>query len=144
MTQVSQAQGQHQCHQGNFVSNKTGKFTLTSQGYVAAKHEDLSMPAMAATPTSGGKAIMLFTLSGNGGPTGAGDGGFFPSTALTADQHLRRPARLQDQHRGPGQVPPGRLQRVPGLPRSYPAPLGRLQLGILPAGGPKPAAERFG
>lgn len=62
--------------------DKTGKFTLTSQGYVAAKHEDLSMPAMAATPTTGGRAIMLFTLSGNGGPTGADHGGFFPSTAF--------------------------------------------------------------
>ena len=60
----------------------TGRFTLTSQGYVSPKHEDLSMPAMAATPTSGGKAIMLFTLTGNGGPTGADHGGFFPSTAF--------------------------------------------------------------
>ena len=105
-TQVSQAQGQlwaatatqiaqtytranAEIHQGavywvlgtkSFDTN--GTFTLTSQGYVAAKHEDLSMPAMAATPTSGGKAIMLFTLSGNGGPTGADHGGFFPSTAF--------------------------------------------------------------
>jgi hypothetical protein len=61
--------------------DRTGKFTLTSQGYVAAKHEDLSMPAMAATPTTGGRAIMLFTLSGNGGPTHADQGGFFPSTS---------------------------------------------------------------
>jgi hypothetical protein len=62
--------------------DKTRRFTLTSQGYVSPRHEDLSMPAMAATPTSGGKAIMLFTLSGNGGPTGADHGGFFPSTAF--------------------------------------------------------------
>jgi hypothetical protein len=62
--------------------DKTRRFTLTSQGYVSPKHEDLSMPAMAATPTSGGKAIMLFTLTGNGGPTGADHGGFFPSTAF--------------------------------------------------------------
>ena len=61
--------------------DSTGKFTLTSQGYVSPMHEDLSMPAMAAT-TSGGKAIMLFTLSGNGGPTGADHGGFYPSTAF--------------------------------------------------------------
>ena len=104
MTQVSQAQGQlwaatatqiaqtytrasAEIHQGAVYwvlgtnsFDKTGKFTLTSQGYVAAKHEDLSMRAMAATPTSGGKAIMLFTLSGNGGPTGADHGGFLPST----------------------------------------------------------------
>jgi hypothetical protein len=44
-------------------------------------HEDLSMPAMAAT-TSASKAIMLFTLTGNGGPTGADHGGFYPSTAF--------------------------------------------------------------
>ena len=62
--------------------DKTRRFTLTSQGYVSPRHEDLSMPAMAATPASGGKAIMLFTLTGNGGPTGADHGGFFPSTAF--------------------------------------------------------------
>ena len=62
--------------------DKTGKFTLTSQGYVTPRHEDLTMPAMAATPGSGGRAIMLFTLSGNGGPTRADHGGFFPSTAF--------------------------------------------------------------
>jgi hypothetical protein len=62
--------------------DSTGKFTLTSQGYVTARHEDLEMPAMAATPSSGGRAIMLFTVNGNGGPTGADHGGFFPSTAF--------------------------------------------------------------
>jgi hypothetical protein len=62
--------------------DSTGQFTLTGQGYVAALHEDLTMPAMAATPWAGGKGIMLFTLSGNGGPTGADHGGFFPSTAF--------------------------------------------------------------
>jgi hypothetical protein len=106
MTQVSQAQGQlwgatatqiaqtytranAEIHQGAVYwvvgtssFDKTGKFTLTNQGYVSPMHEDLSMPAMAATPTSGGKAIILFTLSGNGGPTGADHGGFFPSTAF--------------------------------------------------------------
>jgi hypothetical protein len=56
-----------------------GKLTLNSQGYVSPIHEDLSMPAMAAT---GSKAIMLFTLAGNGGPTGADHGGFYPSTAF--------------------------------------------------------------
>jgi hypothetical protein len=62
--------------------DQTGRFTLTSQGYVSPKHEDLTMPAMAGTPTPNGRAIMLFTLSGNGGPTGADHGGFFPSTAF--------------------------------------------------------------
>jgi hypothetical protein len=106
VTQVSQAQGQlwtststqiaqtytranAEVHMGAVYwvvgtrsFDTTRKFTLTGQGYVSPKHEDLSMPAMAATPTSGGKAIMLFTLTGNGGPTGADHGGFFPSTAF--------------------------------------------------------------
>jgi hypothetical protein len=106
LTQVSQAQGQlwgatatevaqtytrasAEIHQGAVYwvvgtrsFDKTGRFTLTSQGYVTAKHEDLEFPAMAATPSSGGRAIMLFTLNGNGGPTGADHGGFFPSTAF--------------------------------------------------------------
>ena len=106
LTQVSQAQGQlwaatstqlaqtytranAEIHMGAVYwvvgtrsFDTTGKFTLTSQGYVSPRHEDLDMPAMAATPSSGGRAIMLFTLSGNGGPTGADHGGFFPSTAF--------------------------------------------------------------
>jgi hypothetical protein len=106
LTQVSQAQGQiwaatstqiaqtytranAEIHMGALywvlgtrAFDKTGKFTLTSQGYVSPRHQDLTMPAMAATPTTGGKAIMLFTLTGDGGPTGADHGGFFPSTAF--------------------------------------------------------------
>jgi hypothetical protein len=106
LTQVSQAQGQlwastatqiaqtytranAEIHMGAVYwvigtrsFDRTRKFTLTSQGYVSPRHEDLSMPAMAASPTSGGKAILLFTLTGNGGPTGADHGGFFPSTAF--------------------------------------------------------------
>jgi hypothetical protein len=67
--------------------DKRGFFTLTSQGYVSAKHEDLAFPAMAAEgfrwqDGGNGGAIMDFTLSGNGGPTGADNGGFFPSTAF--------------------------------------------------------------
>jgi hypothetical protein len=105
LTQVSQAQGQlwgatptevaqtytranAEIHQGAVYwvvgtrsFDQTGKFTLTSQGYVTAQHEDLEMPAMAATPSSNGRAIMLFTVNGNGGPTGADHGGFYPSTA---------------------------------------------------------------
>jgi hypothetical protein len=59
----------------------TGKFTLTSQGYVTAMHEDLEMPAFAAG-ASNGRAIMSFTLNGNGGTAGADNGGFFPSSAF--------------------------------------------------------------
>lgn len=58
------------------------QFTMTHQGYVTAAHEDIEFPAMAAEGTGGnGKAIMAFTLNGNGGPTGADSGGFYPSTA---------------------------------------------------------------
>ena len=106
LTQVSQAQGQMwggtatqiaqtytganaEIHQGAVYwvvgtrsFDKTGRFTLTSQGYVTAKHEDLEFPSIAATPTTGGRAIMDFTLNGNGGPTGADHGGFYPSSAF--------------------------------------------------------------
>ena len=106
MTQVSQAQGQlwgatptevsqtftsgsPEVHLavaywvvGTGSFDTTGVFSLTSQAYVSAAHEDLEMPAMAAEGTGGnGRALMVFTLSGNGGPTGADNGGFFPSTA---------------------------------------------------------------
>ncbi len=107
MTQVSQAQGQlwgatntelaqtyrganAEIHQsavywvlGTNSFDSTGSFTLTNQGYVSAAHQDLEMPAMAAAGTGGnGKAIMVFTVNGNGGPTGAHNGGFYPSTAF--------------------------------------------------------------
>ena len=105
MTQVSQAQGQlwaalptevnqtfgptAEIHNGAAYwvigtgsFDKTGVFSMTNQGYVSAAHEDMEMPAMAGEGTGGnGKAIMLFTLNGNGGPGGADHGGFFPSTA---------------------------------------------------------------
>ena len=105
MTQVSQAQGQlwsgmttevnqtfnagPEIHEGAvyWVVNtgsfdKTRQFTITNQGYVSAAHEDMEFPAMAAEGTGGnGKAIMIFTLNGNGGPTHADHGGFYPSTA---------------------------------------------------------------
>jgi hypothetical protein len=111
MTQVSQAQGQiwggtsteinqtfsseasPELHQGvaywvvgTGPFDTSGTFSLTSQGYVSAAHEDLTMPAIAAEGSSSqdggnGGAIMTVTLSGNGGPTGADSGGFFPSTA---------------------------------------------------------------
>jgi hypothetical protein len=120
MTQVSQAQNQiwgattteigqkypwaptPEVHQGAVywvIGTETfdtfGFFTLTSQGYVSPEHEDLEFPAMAAggffeQDGGDGKAIIDFTLSGNGGPTGADHGGFYPSTAygrLTSTSH---------------------------------------------------------
>ena len=110
-TQASQAQGQlwgavstaigqmykhsavPEVHQGAaywVVGTETfddfGFFTLTNQGYVSPKHEDLEFPALAAGGFSeqdggDGKAIIAFTLSGNGGPGSADHGGFYPSSA---------------------------------------------------------------
>ncbi len=60
--------------------DRYGVFTLTGQGYVSPAHEDLSMPVVAAPDY--GPAAVFFTLTGNGGPTGADNGGFFPSTAF--------------------------------------------------------------
>jgi hypothetical protein len=67
--------------------DRFGIFSLTSQGYVSARHEDLEFPAVAAEGLpwqdgGNGGAIMGFTLSGNGGPAGADNGGFYPSTAF--------------------------------------------------------------
>lgn len=111
ITQASQAQGQLWTSSGTGISqtfssetapeshqgavywvvgtrsfDRHGTFTLTSQSYVSAAHEDLEMSAMAAEGFShqdggNGRAIILFTVSGNGGPTGADNGGFFPSTS---------------------------------------------------------------
>ena len=61
--------------------DQTGRFSLTSQGYVSAMHEDLGYPAFAAG-ASNGRAIVSFTLTGNGGTAGADNGGFFPSSAF--------------------------------------------------------------
>lgn len=111
VTQASQAQGQlwassetgidqtfsseaaPEAHQGIVYwvvgtdsFDRHGVFSLSSQSYVSPQHEDLEMPALAAEgfrnqDGGNGRAIILFTLSGNGGPTGADNGGFFPSTA---------------------------------------------------------------
>jgi hypothetical protein len=106
-TQVAQAQGQlwgavstevdqtfssessPEVHQGGAYwvvgtssFDRTGMFSLTSQGYVTAAHEDIEFPAMAASDSGyRGGAIMTFTVNGNGGPTGADHGGYYPSTA---------------------------------------------------------------
>ena len=69
--------------------DRTGLFGLSSQGYVSAAHEDLEFPTIGAVggnaygpglvPTK--PAVMSFTLSGVGGPAGADNGGFYPSSA---------------------------------------------------------------
>jgi len=80
---------------GTSTFDSSDYFTLSSQGYVSPRHEELEFPAMASGGTSSedggnGKAIISFSLSGNGGPTGADNGGFYPSSAygrLTASSN---------------------------------------------------------
>ncbi len=80
-----------------------GTFTFTSQSYVSPAHEDLTMPVMG--PADNGGAIIAFTLTGDGGPTGADGGGFFPSTAfarLTASSGgIRGPVHVADLGQSP-------------------------------------------
>lgn len=65
--------------QGDQSSASEGvTFQVAQQGYVSAAHEDIEFPSVAATQQS---ILMSFTMSGNGGPTGADNGGFFPSSA---------------------------------------------------------------
>jgi hypothetical protein len=59
--------------------DNTGVFSLTGQGYVAPAHEEVEFPDITAPDQ--GPAALFFSLSGNGGPTGADNGGFYPSTA---------------------------------------------------------------
>jgi hypothetical protein len=103
--------------------DKSGVFTLTSQGYVSARHEDLEFPAMAAggfpwQDGGNGAAIMTFTLSGNGGPTGADNGGFFPSTAFgrltSTSGGLLGPVHVADL----GQSPQDGFSEYQGYPGS--------------------------
>ena len=61
--------------------DQTGRFSLTSQSYISAMHEELEFPTFAAG-ASNGRAIVSFTLNGNGGTAGADNGGFFPSSAF--------------------------------------------------------------
>ncbi len=67
---------------GTGAFGKTGMLGLTSQGYVTAAHEDLEFPTIAGADHPWQGAVISFTLSGNGGPTHANNGGFFPSSAF--------------------------------------------------------------
>ena len=71
---------------GTASFDKSGNFSLTRQGYASAAHEDLEFPTIAAEGNSSqdggnGRAIMAFSLSGNGGPSVGDLGGYYPSTA---------------------------------------------------------------
>ena len=72
---------------------------------------------------------MTFTLSGNGGPTGADNGGFYPSTAYgrltsTSNGLSGSVINIADL----GESPQDGFTEYQGYPRSYPTSLGRLQL----------------
>ncbi|HXZ89985.1 MAG TPA: hypothetical protein VEG61_02885 [Candidatus Dormibacteraeota bacterium] len=71
---------------GTGLFTGVGGLTVTDQAYVSAMHEDLEFASMASGGTKAqdggnGKAVIAFTLNGNGGPTHADGGGFYPSTA---------------------------------------------------------------
>jgi hypothetical protein len=101
--------------------DKTGKFSLTSQGYISAMHEDVEFPAFAAG-ASNGRAIVSFTLNGNGGQAGADNGGFFPSSAFgrvtaTSGRLLQSTVNIADL----GQSPQDGFSEYQNYPSSTPA-----------------------
>ncbi len=67
---------------GTSSFNSGGPLTLSTQGYVSAAHEDIVYPTIAAGVTTGQGAVISFSLSGNGGPTGVHHGGYYPSSAF--------------------------------------------------------------
>lgn len=93
--------------------DRTGTLSLTSQGYVSAAHEDLTMPVIAGSDDRG--AIIAFTLTGDGGPGSADGGGFYPSTAyvrLASPYGASGPVRVVDL----GQDPVDGLAEYAGFP----------------------------
>ncbi len=118
--------------------DRSGRFTLTNQSYVSPAHEDMSMPAVVAEGTGGNnKAILFFTLTGNGGPTGADSGGFYPSTAfgrLTATSKglLKSTVNIADA----GQSPQDGFTEYQGYPGATRPRWGDYSAGIyLPGSG---------
>ena len=106
--------------------DRSGVFTLTSQGYVSPAHEDLAFPDIAAPDH--GPAALFFTLTGDGGPTGADHGGFFPSTAfgrLSAGSGDLQRSRVSVADLG--QSPEDGFGEYLGFPGRIGAALGRLQ-----------------
>lgn len=63
------------------IATNERSLSIVKEGYVTAAHEDIEFTSTAATDS--GSALMAFTLSGNGGPTSADGGGFYPSSAYT-------------------------------------------------------------
>jgi hypothetical protein len=95
--------------------DRTGAFTLTGQGYVAPAHEEVEFPDITAPDR--GPAVLFFSLSGNGGPTGADNGGFYPSTAFgritaTSDGLLGSTVHVADL----GQSPQDGFTEYAGFP----------------------------
>ncbi len=61
------------------VSTTGSSFSIAQQGYISPAHEDIEFPSIAAG--DGPDVLFSFTLNGNGGPTGADNGGYYPSSA---------------------------------------------------------------
>jgi hypothetical protein len=116
--------------------DRHGVFTLTSQGYASAAHEDLAFPDIAAPDY--GPAAFFVTLTGNGGPTGADNGGFFPSTAfgrVTAwsGDLLRNKVHVVDL----GQSPTDGFSEYNGFPKSISPRWGDYSAGVFDPGSGK-------
>lgn len=117
--------------------DRYGVFTLTGQGYVTPAHEEVEFPVIAAPDY--GPAVMFFSLSGNGGPTSADNGGFYPSTAyglLTPYSHglLRSKISVADL----GQAPQDGFTEYQGYPGTT-----RPRWGDYSAGVYDPSARRI-
>lgn len=106
---------------GTDTFDSSGVLSLTSQGYVSPAHQDLEFPTMAAEGFSedggNGGAIMSFTLSGDGGPRQAHDGGYYPSSAYgrlnsTSNGLLQSEINIAD----PGQAPQDGFSEYAGYP----------------------------
>ncbi|HEV2362353.1 MAG TPA: hypothetical protein VGS21_11665, partial [Acidimicrobiales bacterium] len=126
-TEVSQSfasEASPEIHQGALYSvigtrsfDAGGGFTLTNQQYASVAHEDIEYATIAAADTPGSTAVMGFTVSGNGGPTGADGGGFFPSSAYgrltsTSDGLTGMQAYVADM----GQAPQDGFTEYQGYP----------------------------
>jgi hypothetical protein len=99
---------------GTAAFDRSGAFSLTSSAYVSPAHEDATMPVLAGADDGG--AILAFTLTGNGGPTGADNGGFYPSTAFAKvsafSGGITRPVFVADL----GQAPQDGFTEYDGFP----------------------------
>ena len=109
---------------------RSGMFSLTSEAYVSPAREDLTLPVIAAPISVARSSSPSPATAARRAPTTAGS-----IRARRSGGCSRSPAGSPaGPHRGPRAGADGRLHRVPGLPGSDPAALGRLQRGSLRPG----------